>query len=83
VHVVFTLPDRLAPLVLQNKKVLYDLLFRTSAETLLEVARNPEHLGAEVGFFSVLHSWSQQLNLNHHSGCLALPSPSFSANNGG
>src|SRR5262250_2384984 len=54
-HVVFTLPSRLAPLVLQNKKVLYDLLFRTSAETLLEVARNPEHLDAEIGFFTVLH----------------------------
>src|SRR5882762_4401660 len=53
VHVVFTLPRHLAPLVLQNKKVVYDLLFRTSAETLLEVARNPEHLGAEIGFFSV------------------------------
>src|SRR5437762_9570825 len=59
-HVVFTLPHRLAPLVLQNKKVLYDLLFRTSAETLLEVARNPRHLGAEIGFFSVLHTWSQR-----------------------
>src|SRR6202022_1142672 len=39
-----------------NKKVLYDLLFRTSAETLLEVARDPKHLGAEIGFFSVLHT---------------------------
>jgi hypothetical protein len=46
----------LAPLVLQNKKILYDLLFRTSAETLLEVARDPRHLGAEIGFFSVLHT---------------------------
>ena len=69
-HVVFTLPGRLAPLVLQNKKVLYGLLFRTSAETLLEVARNPEHLGAEIGFFSVLHSWSQQLNLHPHVHCV-------------
>jgi len=60
-HVVFTLPHRLAPLVLQNKKVLYDLLFRTSAATLLEVAREPRHLGAEIGFFSVLHTWSQKL----------------------
>jgi len=65
-HVVFTLPSRLAPLVLQNKKVIYDLLFRTSAETLLEVARDPRLLGAEIGFFSVLHSWSQQLNLHPH-----------------
>jgi hypothetical protein len=56
--------------VLQNKKVLYDLLFRTSAETLLEVAGNPEHLGAEIGFFSVLHSWSQQLNLHPHVHCV-------------
>ena len=65
-HVVFTLPSRLAPLVLQNKKVIYDLLFRTSAETLLEVARDPRLLGAEIGFFSVLHTWSQQLNLHPH-----------------
>src|SRR6516165_2394564 len=63
VHVVFTLPRHLAPLVLQNKKVLYDLLFRTSAETLLEVARDPQHLGAEIGFFSVLHSWSRALRV--------------------
>ena len=69
-HVVFTLPSRLAPLVLQNKKVIYDLLFRSSAETLLEVARNPEHLGAEIGFFSVLHSWSQQLHLHPHVHCV-------------
>src|SRR6266699_1437987 len=69
-HVVFTLPRHLAPLVLQNKKVIYDLLFRTSAETLLEVARNPEHLGAEIGFFSVLHTWSQQLNLHPHVHCV-------------
>src|SRR5712691_4901197 len=83
VHVAFTLPRHLAPLVLQNKKVIYDLLFRTSAETLLEVAHDPEHLGAEIGFFSVLHTWSQKLEMNPHSGCLALSSPSFSANKGG
>jgi hypothetical protein len=69
-HVVFTLPHRLAPLVLQNKKVLYDLLFRTSAETLLEVARHPRHLGAEIGFFSVLHTWSQQLKIHPHVHCV-------------
>ena len=66
VHVVFTLPRHLAPLALQNKKVLYHLLFRTSAETLLEVAREPKHLGAEIGFFRVLHSWSQKLELHPH-----------------
>src|SRR2546427_4144862 len=70
VHVVFTLPRHLAPLVLQNKKVLYDLLFRTSAETLLEVARDPQRLGAEIGFFSVLHSWSQKLETHPHVHCV-------------
>jgi rubredoxin len=69
-HVVFTLPGRLAPLVLQNKKVLYALLFRTSAETLLEVARDPRHLGAEIGFFSVLHTWSQKLKIHPHVHCV-------------
>jgi Putative transposase/Transposase zinc-binding domain len=76
-HIVFTLPRRLAPLVLQNKKVLYDLLFRTSAETLLEVARDPRHLGAEIGFFSVLHTWSQQLKIHPHVHCVA-PAGGFS-----
>ena len=70
VHVVFTLPRHLAPLVLQNKKVLYDLLFRTSAETLLEVARDPKHLGAEIGFFSVLHTLSQKLDIHPHVHCV-------------
>jgi putative transposase/transposase-like zinc-binding protein len=70
IHVVFTLPRELAPLALQNKKVFYDLLFRASAETLLEVARNPKHLGAEIGFFSVLHTWSQKLELHPHVHCV-------------
>jgi hypothetical protein len=70
VHVVFTLPHRLAPLALQNKKVLFDLLFRASAETLLEVARDPRHLGAEIGFFTVLHTWSQKLRLHPHVHCV-------------
>jgi hypothetical protein len=63
-HVVFTLPHDLSALVLQNKRVLYDLLFRASAETLLQIAADPKHLGAEVGFLSVLHTWGQ--NLQHH-----------------
>jgi hypothetical protein len=70
VHVVFTLPRELAPLVLQNRKVVYDLLFRTTAETLLEVARDPKHLGAEIGFFSVLHTWNQKLGLHPHVHCV-------------
>jgi hypothetical protein len=69
-HVVFTLPGRLSPVVLQNKKVIYDLLFRTSAETLREVARDPRHLGVEIGFFSVLHTWSQKLTAHPHVHCV-------------
>jgi hypothetical protein len=69
-HVVFTLPGRLSPVVLQNKKIIYDLLFRTSAETLLEVAGDPRHLGAEIGFFSVLHTWSQKLTAHPHVHCV-------------
>src|ERR1700694_6137656 len=61
-HVVFTLPRELAPLALQHKKVIYGLLLRASAETLLAVARNPQHLGAEIGFFRVLHTWNQKLH---------------------
>jgi len=69
-HVVFTLPPQLASLALQNKKVVYSLLLRASAETLLEVARNPTHLGAEIGFFSVLHTWNQKLLLHPHVHCV-------------
>lgn len=64
VHVVFTLPHQLAPLAYQNKRLLYRLLFQASAATLLEVAADPQHLGAEIGFLSVLHTWGQ--NLLHH-----------------
>src|SRR5580698_6805919 len=70
VHVVFTLPRELAPLLLQNRKIVYGLLFRASAETLLEVARDPRHLGAEIGFFSVLHTWNQKLQLHPHIHCV-------------
>jgi len=70
VHAVFTLPGELAPLTVQNKKVVYDLLFRASAETLLEVARDPKHLGAQIGFFSVLHTWNQKLGLHPHVHCV-------------
>ncbi len=70
VHVVFTLPRELAPLTLQNKKVVYDLLFRASAETLMEVASDPKHLGAEIGFFSVLYTWNQKLGLHPHVHCV-------------
>ena len=64
IHLVFTLPHTLSSLALHNKKLIYTLLFRASAATLLEIAADPKHLGAEIGFFSVLHTWGQ--NLLHH-----------------
>ena len=70
VHVVFTLPRELAPLALQNQREIYSLLFRASAETLLTVARDPQHLGAEIGFFSVLHTWNQKLLHHPHVHCV-------------
>jgi len=70
VHVVFTLPSQLARLALQNKKFIYGLLLQASAETLLEVARDQRHLGAEIGFFSVLHTWNQKLSLHPHVHCV-------------
>ncbi len=78
VHVVFTLPHELGPLTLQNKKFVFSLLFQASAETLMEIARDPKHLGAEVGFFSVLHSWNQKLEFHPHIHCV-VPAGGLSA----
>jgi len=66
-HVVFTVPHQLSELMLQNKRLLYDLLFRSVADTLLEVAANPKRLGGEIGFLCVLHTWGQTLIQNPHS----------------
>jgi hypothetical protein len=63
-HVVFTLPQLLAPLALQNQRLVYGILFRAAAETLLQIAADPKHLGARIGFLAVLHTWGQ--NLHHH-----------------
>ena len=63
-HVVFTLPQQIATIAYQNKRELYGILFRTAAETLRTIAADPKHLGAEIGFFAVLHTWGQ--NLLHH-----------------
>jgi hypothetical protein len=63
-HVVFTLPEALGPLALQNKTIVYDAMFHAVGETLLEVAANPKRLGARIGFLAVLHTWGQ--NLMHH-----------------
>ena len=69
-HVVFTLPHVLAPLALQNKALVYGLLFRAAAETLLQIAADPKHLGAEIGFLAVLHTWGQTLLHHPHLHCV-------------
>lgn len=63
-HVVFTIPQQIAAIAWQNKKVVYGILFRATAETLRTIAADPRHLGAEIGFFAVLHTWGS--NLSHH-----------------
>jgi hypothetical protein len=63
-HIVFTLPAQLSPLALQNPRVVYSLLFQAVTETLQTIARDPKHLGAEIGFLRVLHTWGQ--TLHHH-----------------
>jgi hypothetical protein len=69
-HVVFTLPVALDPVALCNPRVVYGLLMRAAAETLLEVAADPKHLGAEVGVLAVLHTWGQNLTLHPHVHCV-------------
>jgi hypothetical protein len=69
-HLVFTLPHALVPLVWQNKRSLFSLLFDTAAATLLEVAGDPKHLGAQIGFLSVLHTWGQTLQPHPHVHCV-------------
>ncbi len=69
-HVVFTLPESIAAIAFYNKEVVYDLLFAATAETLLTIAGDPEHLGVEIGFFAVLHSWGQNLHFHPHLHCI-------------
>ena len=69
-HVVFTVPPAIAEIAAQNKAVVYGLLFRTVAETLRTIAADPRHLGAELGFFAVLHTWGQTLVHHPHLHCV-------------
>jgi predicted Zn-ribbon and HTH transcriptional regulator len=69
-HVLFTLPEPLAKLSLQNKQQIYDLLFRATAETLQTIAADPKHLGAQIGFFCILHTWGQTLTAHPHLHCV-------------
>jgi hypothetical protein len=69
-HVVFTVPEAVATIAFQNQTAVYDILFRTVAETLRTIAADPKHLGAEIGFLAVLHTWGQNLMHHPHLHCL-------------
>jgi hypothetical protein len=69
-HVVFTVPEEIAAIAYQNKEVVYRILFRATAETLRTIAVDPKHLGAEIGFLAVLHTWGQNLLFHPHLHCV-------------
>jgi hypothetical protein len=69
-HVVFTVPEEIAVIALENKKTVYGILFRTASQTLLTIAADPKHLGARIGFFAVLHTWGQSLLHHPHLHCV-------------
>jgi len=69
-HVVFTIPEQITSIAYQNKDLVYGILFRATAETLSTLAADPQHLGAEIGFFAVLHSWGQNLLFHPHLHCV-------------
>jgi hypothetical protein len=69
-HVVFTVPEPIAAIAFQNKDVVYAILFRAAAETLRTIAADPQHLGAQIGFFAVLHTWGQTLVFHPHLHCV-------------
>jgi hypothetical protein len=68
--VVFTLPAELGPVALQNQRLVYGTLLQASAQSLQQLARDPQHLGADIGFLSVLHTWGQNLHLHPHVHCV-------------
>jgi hypothetical protein len=69
-HVVFTLPKQIGRLALQNPRQIYSILFRAASQSLLEIAADPRHLGASIGFLAVLHTWGQKLHLHPHLHCV-------------
>jgi Transposase zinc-binding domain/Putative transposase len=71
-HLVFSIPHELVALALQNKKVVYGILFRSVTQTLQQIARDPKHLGAEIGCLAVLHTWGQTLNVHPHIHCVVM-----------
>lgn len=69
-HVVFTVPKEVSALALGNKKIVYGMLFRAAAQTLLQIAADPKHLGATIGFLAILHTWTQTLLHHPHLHCV-------------
>jgi len=69
-HMVFTIPAELRPLALRNQDVVYGILFRAASESLKQIAADPEHLGAQIGFIAMLHTWSRTLMDHPHLHCL-------------
>ena len=69
-HVIFTLPEQLRPLALPNQNTVYNILFKAASETLKELAADPKHLGADIGFITILHTWSQTLLHHPHLHCV-------------
>ena len=69
-HVVLTIPDLLNPLIRYNEKVIYDILFKAGSETLLTLGRDPKHLGADIGFMAILHTWGSNMIDHPHLHCV-------------
>ena len=69
-HVVFTLPEALRPIGVRNRRITYKLLFDAAASTLITLARDPRHLGADIGFTAILHTWTQDLKFHPHLHCV-------------
>jgi hypothetical protein len=69
-HVVFTVPAPIAAIALQNKAVVYDILFKAAAETIRIIGADPRHLGGETGMIAILHTWGQSLTLHPHAHCI-------------
>lgn len=80
-HVVFTVPDILNEIIWKNKKIMFDLMFTTSKETLLSIAAEEKYFGADIGFFGILHTWGQKLNKHPHIHCV-VPGGGFSKKSG-
>jgi len=69
-HVVFTIPQELNPIALRNQKVIYNTMFKSVSETLMELGKDPRHLGAQIGFINILHTWGQNMMDHPHIHCI-------------